>query len=99
MKKAVQPFVIRFESVGIGVLLLSVAPAIRAQTSLESASVADPAFISVAVPQTPSSTAAPQIQTPVDSTAAQTQTQTQPRPAPQPQLRSPAGPVIWSPVR
>jgi membrane-associated phospholipid phosphatase len=75
VKKAFQPFVIGFESVGIGVLLLALAPAIRAQT-LESASVAGPAFIPIAVPQTPSSTATPQIQTPVDSTAAQTQPQT-----------------------
>ena len=76
MKKAFQPFVIRFESIFVGVLLLSVAPAIRAQTSLESAPVAGPAFIPIAVPQTPSSTATPQIQTPVDNTATQTQTQT-----------------------
>jgi membrane-associated phospholipid phosphatase len=76
VKKAFQPFVFRFESMFVGILLLSVAPAIRAQTSLESASVAGPAFIPIAVPQTPSSTATPQIQTPVDSTAAQTQTQT-----------------------
>jgi membrane-associated phospholipid phosphatase len=75
VKKAFQPFVIGFESVGIGVLLLALAPAIRAQTH-ESASVAGPAFIPIAVPQTPSSTATPQIQTPVDSTAAQTQPQT-----------------------
>ena len=60
----------------VGVLLLSLAPAVRAQTSLESASVAGPALIPIAVPQTPSSTAAPQIQTPVDSTATQTRTQT-----------------------
>jgi membrane-associated phospholipid phosphatase len=75
VKKAFQPFVFRFESMFVGILLLSVAPAIRAQTSLESASVADPVFIPIAVPQTPSSTATPQIQTPVDSAAAQ-QTQT-----------------------
>ncbi len=60
----------------VGVLLLALAPAIRAQASLGSASVADPTFIVIAVPQTPSSTAAPQVQTPVASTAAQTQTQT-----------------------
>jgi membrane-associated phospholipid phosphatase len=76
VKKAFQPFVFRFESMFVGVLLLSLAPAIRAQTSLESASVAGPALIPIAVPRTPSSTATPQIQTPVDSTAAQTQTQT-----------------------
>ena len=35
----------------VGVLLLSLAPAIRAQT-LESASVTGPAFIPIAVPQT-----------------------------------------------
>jgi len=60
----------------VGMLLLSLAPAIRAQTSLESASVTDPAFTPIAVPQTPSSTATPQIQTPVNSTATQTQAQT-----------------------
>jgi membrane-associated phospholipid phosphatase len=59
----------------VGMLLLSLAPAIRAQT-LESASVTDPAFTPIAVPQTPSSTATPQIQTPVNSTATQTQAQT-----------------------
>ena len=74
MKKAFRPFVFQFESIFVGVLLLSVAPAIRAQTSLEPPSVARPALI--AVPQTPSSTATPQIQTPVDSTATQTQSQT-----------------------
>jgi membrane-associated phospholipid phosphatase len=74
VKKAFKPFVIGFESVGIGVLLLSLAPAIRAQTSLESASVTGPAFIPIAVPRTPSSTATPQTQAPVDSTATQTQT-------------------------
>lgn len=58
----------------VGVFLLALAPAIRAQASLDSASVADPAFIPFAVPQTPSSTAAPQVQTPVASTAAQAQT-------------------------
>jgi membrane-associated phospholipid phosphatase len=60
----------------VGVLLLALAPAIRAQASLDSAPVADPAFILIAVPQTPSSTGASQVQTPVASTAAQTQTQT-----------------------
>ena len=60
----------------VGVLLLALAPAIRAQDSSDTVSVTDPAFIPIAVPQTPSSTAAPQVQTPVASTATQTQTQT-----------------------
>jgi membrane-associated phospholipid phosphatase len=81
----------------VGVLLLSVAPAIRAQT-LESASVAGPAFIPITVPQTTSSTAAPQIQTPVDSTAGQTQTQTQTGAATTTQITGRACDLVSSPL-
>lgn len=58
----------------VGVLLLALAPAIRAQAPFDSASLADPVSIHIAVPQTASSTAVPQIQTSVGSTATQTQT-------------------------
>ena len=60
----------------VGVLLFALAPAIRAQASLDSASVTDPALIPISVPQTASSPGAPEGQRPAASTATQTQTQT-----------------------
>lgn len=57
----------------VGVLLLAVAPAVRAQTSLESSSVTDPALIPIAVPQTSSSPVVSQTQTPAPSSASQPQ--------------------------
>jgi membrane-associated phospholipid phosphatase len=73
VNKASQPFIFRFKSMMLGVLLLALAPAVRAQSSFDSAPIADSAIAPNALPQTASSPSGSQTQAPAATTAAQTQ--------------------------